>query len=153
MKKLTALLLALVMLTFAFASCNGGDDENASPEGKTFAYEKSEIVDFENDEHEEFIRSLTVPDGYTFDEFIANVGSTGSQLHTLVFSFENGEMRFSSVESSFKYELNGKKITFDGQEDLEGISFTYENGKLVLTAKIQVQKAVATAKYYFKESK
>ena len=68
MKKLTALLLALLMLTFAFASCNGGDDENTSPEGKTFAYEKNEI-EFENEKIEAAFTAL-LAEGQTAGDYI-----------------------------------------------------------------------------------
>ena len=62
MKKLTALLLALLMLTFAFAAC-GGDNENASPEGKTFIFERADVVSFKDNDSKAFFQSLTVFDG------------------------------------------------------------------------------------------
>ena len=67
MKKLTALLLALLMLTFAFVACRG-DDENTSPEGKTFAYEKNEI-EFENEKIEAAFTAL-LAEGQTAGDYI-----------------------------------------------------------------------------------
>lgn len=154
MKKITALLLALVMLTFAFASC-GGD----KLDGKTFTYEKVE-VEFENKEAEEFANKL-LGAGQSFGDYFAK-NMFGDELKEAAFSFKDGKMHGSFggelTEEGVAYKLDGKKITFEGVEDaqMDETTFTYEDGKVVLTVESEIPtglntKSTITLKVLFAE--
>ena len=133
MKKLTALLLALIMLTFAFASCNGGDNENASPEGKTFAHEKFEF-EIKDKEIEDRLKDL-LQEGQTLDDFFSARLANINMAET-TFTFKDGKCYSSNTERGLAYELDGKKLTFEGMTNIEGVFLTYEDGKLVAESEI-----------------
>ena len=148
MKKLTALLLALLMLTFAFASCNGDDDENTSPEGKTFAYEKNEI-EFENEKIEAAFTAL-LAEGQTAGDYICET-FFDDDIRRSVFTFKDGKMYSSNYtnngeEIGFAYKMEGKEIapvSSEGNSYYGGIDLTYERGKLICTIKIDFPRDTA----------
>ncbi len=153
MKKIVALLLALTFVCIAFASCGGGN----SLEGKSFKYEKLE-VDFEDDEAEEFINSL-LSDGQSAADYFAE--NMFGEMKGLSIYFEDGKMYGKmgdeQAEEGVEYTLKGEDITFAeaDEEPMEGATFKYVDGKLVLTVETEVgliSKSKVALKLFFKEA-
>ena len=114
--------------------------------GKTFAYEKVE-VEFENKEAEEFVNKLLTAGQSVGDYFAKNM--LGDELKTASFSFKDGKMYGNAgklLEYGIEYKLQGKMITFVGLEgvDMDGMTFTYEDGKLVLNMEINIPTGPTT---------
>ena len=131
MKKLTALLLALVMLTFAFASC--GDDKNDPLDGKTFTYEKFEI-ELEDKELAEKLNAV-IEEGQTLSDYIFEEFIPGDVTETR-YRFKNGKMSIFVGEketiSKVDYQMDEDKISeINGKPVSDNVNIYLKDGKLI----------------------
>ena len=137
MKKLTALMLALLMMASMLASCGG-----EGLDGKTFAYDSFKL-EWENDEAKAMAEAMGMDEeslaGEMVDEFV-----------DFSIRFEDGKAygTFGDEEEdeAVKYTQNGDDITIEGMDDMGKIYL--DGGKLVIEASME---NMFTIKIFFVE--
>ena len=137
MKKLTALLLALVFLTMALVACDGGD---ASPAGKTFTFEKVDVK-ITNSEYEEQLKE------YLGDTNLSDYYKEAMKDVSLSFTEDKVTLKGMAETLNSPYTMDGEKIVIS-EADMENIggSMIYKDGKVIM----EMETAGVSLKVYFK---
>ena len=139
MKKLIALVLALLMMSMTLASCGDGID------GKSFTYEKIE-VEFENEEVQKTFEKLLEKGQKLEDYFTEHF--LGEEVTGVVYTFKDGKMSAElggkSLGDPIEYKKDGNNITFGDKEMSEGSKMYLKDGKFVMEMAMEIPVLVTT---------